>query len=167
MTLTRIRVLGAGIARVHRMIAVATLTLALVLAGQVRAMPLTHPSGVTAVVLCTDEGMAMIYLDASGAPAGSPADCRACPECNGTPALFTLPAPVGPSVRDKADVDRIRPAAQGLPLARQLRPETRGPPPVDHGAIPPAPAAMPQIAASRHPSGVCHRIGRPLMEART
>jgi hypothetical protein len=167
MTVTRIRVLGAGMARVHRMIAVATLALALVLAGQVRAMPLTGSSNATAVVLCSDEGMAMIYLDASGAPAGSPADCRTCPECNGTPALFTLPSPASPSVRDEADVDRLCPVAQVLPPARQLRPETRGPPPVDHGAIPPAPAAMPQIAASRHPSGMCHRIGRPLMEART
>lgn len=166
MVLPRGCVLGAGMAWIHQTVVVAVMALALALAGQARAMALVHSSGGTEMVICSDEGMKTIYLGAGGAPAESPADCWNCPACFGTPAIATPPTPVGPASPDVTAVSRTQPAGQVLLPSRYLRPETRGPPQAAHGIHDLAPAAVSLLAEGGHSTGKCHRIGRPLMEAR-
>lgn len=164
--LTRIRASRLRMAGVRQVVVVATLALALAFAGQARAMAFVHSSAVTGMVICSDEGMKTIYLDAGGTPAKSPADCWNCPDCIGAPALATPPTPVGPASPDVTAVSRAQPAGQVLMPSRYLRPETRGPPQAAHGIHDLAPAAIPLLAEGGHSTGACHRIGRPLTEAR-
>ncbi|WP_413869194.1 DUF2946 family protein [Albidovulum sp.] len=152
---------------VRQAVVVATLALALALAGQARAMALVHSPGGAEMVICSDEGMKTIYLDAGGAPAKSPADCRHCPDCIGTPAMAAPPTPVGPASPDVTAAGRALPAGQVLLPSRYLRPETRGPPQGAHGIHDLAPAAVPPFAEGGHSTGPCHRIGRSQTEART
>ncbi len=165
--LTRIRASCRRMGGVRQAFVVATLALALALAGQARAIALVHSPGSTEMVICSDEGMKTIYLDAGGAPAKSPADCWTCPDCIGTPAIATPPTPVGPASPDVTAVSQVLPARQVLLPSRYLRPETRGPPQAAHGIHDLAPVAVPPLAEGEQFTGPCHRIGRPLTEART
>lgn len=152
---------------VRQAIVVIALALALALAGQARARALVHAPGGAEMVICSDEGMKTVYLDAAGAPAKSPSDCWNCPDCIGAPAIATPPTPVGPASPDVTAVGRAQPAGQALSPSRYLRPETRGPPQAARGIHDLAPAAVPLLAEDGHSTGQCHRIGRPLTEART
>lgn len=166
MALPRIRVLMAGMVGNLQMVVVALLALALALAGPAQAVAPTGPAGMGPMVICSDEGMRTVYLDASGVPAKSPADCATCPECIGAQALFTPPPQVGLAFRRAAAGDGMIPARLALPPSRHLRPETRGPPPEAHAENDMAPAALPPLAAPRCSAGTCLRIGRPQTEAR-
>lgn len=164
MELPGARMLNAGMVRILQMVVVSVLALALVLAGRAHAMVPGHSTGMAAFVICSDEGMKTVYLDAGGAPERPRPDCWQCPDCNGAPALATPPMLVGPATLVVTAVSRAQPVRQVLPPSRHLRPETRGPPLAAHGIHDPASAAVPLHAES----GAASRwIGRPLMEART
>lgn len=163
---TRARVPGSGMARAGHVLVVAILTLALALSGGVRAMSPTHAPGVMAMVICSEEGTATIYLDAGGVPVKPAADCWTCPDCTTGSALFLPPTASNAAGDPMAAARPLHPADWKLSFSRHLRPESRGPPPVAHGTSILALAAAPHLPAHRHPAGSCHRNGRPLLEAR-
>ncbi len=168
MALPRVCVIMAGMFGSLRLVVVPLLALALALAGPARALTPAHAAGIGPMVLCSDEGVQTIYLDAGGAPipAPSPADCATCPECVGAPVLFTPPAQVGLALHQATGGEVTIPARLALPPSRPLRPETRGPPPEAHAENDMAPAALPHHAAPRRSGGTCLQIGRPQTEAR-
>lgn len=168
MALPRVCATMAGMPGPLRLVVVTLLALALALAGPARALAPAHVAGLGPMVLCSDEGMQTIYLDAGGAPmpAPSPADCATCPECLGAPVLFTPPSQAGLALHQATGGEVTIPVRLALPPSRPLRPETRGPPPEAHADNDLAPAALPHHAAPRRSGGTCLQFGRSQTEAR-
>ncbi|WP_412174958.1 DUF2946 family protein [Albidovulum sediminicola] len=162
--------------RVTRLFLVLIFSLATVLAGGPRVHAMSAAAGLTAIVICAENGAKTIYLNAEGAPAQPTSDCADCPICIAlsAPALLAPEhsAPVRAARRSggcrfSATVARTRP---------NLRPQSRGPPPrALSNACParanPAPmrirtAVRASTKADLVASGMCHRSGRYFKDAR-
>ncbi|MBK8440730.1 MAG: DUF2946 family protein [Rhodobacter sp.] len=149
-----------------QMVVVCLLALAFALAGGSRSMLLAHSQGADSLVICSDEGVETIYLDADGKRSDSPMNCSHCPDCldNSVPAL---PTATGANPQRAARRSHRQAGAQTAQRSsRHLRPEARGPPPANPGRHDTAPTVALPCAAPRQSPGKCHRNGQPLSEAR-
>lgn len=151
----------------ERVLILIVVSLALAIAGGARAMALTHSMGAESLVICSEGGEEIIYLNAEGQPADPMVDCAKCPEClNGASAALPVAAAAQfePPTRS---ADRFPPAAQDLVLSRHLRPQSRGPPfatPDMHGT---ALLAVRSTLGVRLPASPDDRAERAFPDARS
>lgn len=69
-----------------------SLCLAIVLVGAWSVQACAARAAVTQMVICSDHGPDVVWLDAAGHPVSAPQDCSNCPECLAASAGAALPA---------------------------------------------------------------------------
>lgn len=159
-----------------RLLIALLILLATALAGGPRVHAMGADANLIAIVICSENGAETVYVNGGGAPSLPATDCAKCPIC----IALSVPALAAPDqiepVRTARRYRRVHSARTAVRKRRYVHPQSRGPPLTAtasaNSARGPLVAIDAKIATRDSTkvkciaSGMCHRFGRYLEDAR-